>query len=56
VHPEHRQLLEALRKAARTTDPGFDAKGYHGSEHAFLNVSVPARRAIAKAINALQPR
>jgi 3-methyladenine DNA glycosylase AlkD len=49
LHPEHQALLKALRAAGRPPDPGFDARRYLGSDHVFLNVTVPARRSIAKA-------
>jgi 3-methyladenine DNA glycosylase AlkD len=50
MHPDHPALVERLRSRARPTSHGrFDPSGYLGSDHAVLNVSVPDRRAIAKA-------
>ena len=50
MHPEHRALLEALKRSARAVPAGYaDPKGYVGSAQALLDVAAPEQRAIAKA-------
>jgi len=50
MHPEHASLLEDLRRAARPApDDGFDPGAYTGSPHLSYRLSVPSRRAIARA-------
>lgn len=49
MHPDHPALVAQLRAAARPMSHGrFDPSAYLGSDHVFLNVSVPDRRRIAK--------
>jgi 3-methyladenine DNA glycosylase AlkD len=50
MHVEHRELLDALREAARPVTPErSDPQRYHGAERPYLNVSAPVQRRIARA-------
>ncbi len=50
MHPEHEHLLQEIRGAAKpASHGGFDLAAYSGSPHAFHGLSVPDRRAIARA-------
>ena len=50
MHPEHAHLLEQIRRGVRPSrHGGFDLAAYSGSPHVFHGLSVPQRRAIARA-------
>jgi|WetSurMetagenome_2_1015567.scaffolds.fasta_scaffold122454_2 3-methyladenine DNA glycosylase AlkD len=48
MHAEHEALLKQLHAAGRGPDGRFDAQAYLGTGSHSLNVSVPARRKIAR--------
>jgi len=49
MHAEHEALLRQLHAASRGSDGRFDARAYLRTGSSSINVSVPARRKIARA-------